>query len=105
METQEHPYGKAVATLIEEFGHLPGIGRKSAERLANHILACTVAEANALADAIRNVKTSVKRCSMCFNLTEDTLCRICRDPRRDHRRPRRRDHPPRPQTLQHPPLR
>ena len=82
-ETQEHPYGKAVATLIEEFGHLPGIGRKSAERLANHILSCTVAEANALADAIRNVKTSVKRCSMCFNLTEDTLCRICRDPRRD----------------------
>jgi recombination protein RecR len=83
METQEHPYGKAVATLIEEFGHLPGIGRKSAERLANHILSCTVAEANALADAIRNVKTSIKRCSMCFNLTEDTLCRICRDPRRD----------------------
>ena len=82
-ETQEHPYGKAVATLIEEFGHLPGIGRKSAERLANHILSCTVAEANALADAIRNVKISVKRCSMCFNLTEDTLCRICRDPRRD----------------------
>ena len=82
-DTQEHPYGKAVATLIEEFGHLPGIGRKSAERLANHILSCTVAEANALADAIRNVKTSVKRCSMCFNLTEDTLCRICRDPRRD----------------------
>ena len=51
-ETQEHPYGKAVATLIEEFGHLPGIGRKSAERLANHILSCTVAEANALARAL-----------------------------------------------------
>jgi recombination protein RecR len=82
-ETQDHPYGKAVATLIDEFGHLPGIGRKSAERLANYVLSCSMDEANRLADAIRNVKISVKRCSMCFNLTEDTLCRICRDPRRD----------------------
>ena len=82
-ETHEHPYGKAVATLIEEFGHLPGIGRKTAERLANHILATSVEEANALANAIKNVKTCVKRCSMCFNLTEDVLCRICSDSRRD----------------------
>ncbi len=71
-EIQDHPYGKAVATLIEEFGRLPGIGRKSAERLANYVLACSVDEANRLADAIRNVKTSVRRCSLCFNLTEDT---------------------------------
>jgi recombination protein RecR len=82
-ENQEHPYGAAVAKLIEEFARLPGIGRKSAERLANHVLSSSAEEANALADAIRTVKTNVKRCSMCFNLTEEPLCRICRDPRRD----------------------
>ena len=80
---QEHPYGPAVARLIDEFGRLPGIGRKSAERLANYILSATPGEANALADAIREVKTSVKRCSICFNLTEDQVCRICRDTKRD----------------------
>ena len=82
-EQQEHPYGPAVARLIDEFGRLPGIGRKSAERLANYILSATVGEAGALADAIREVKNSVKRCSICFNLTEDPVCRICRDTRRD----------------------
>ena len=82
-ETQEHPYGQAVAKLIEEFGRLPGIGKKTAERLANHVLSSSTDEANALADAIRQVKASVRRCGMCFNLTEDTLCRICRDARRD----------------------
>lgn len=82
-EFTEHPYGKSVARLIEEFGRLPGIGRKSAERLANHILACSADEAAGLADAIRDVKTKVRRCSICFNLTEDSLCRICRDPKRD----------------------
>lgn len=82
-KTQEHPYGPAVANLIEEFARLPGIGRKSAERLTNYVLSTSVEEANALADAIRNVKASVKRCSMCFNLTEDPICRICLDPRRD----------------------
>ena len=82
-EIQDHPYGKAVATLIEEFGKLPGIGRKSAERLANFVLSSSVDEANRLAEAIKNVKTSFRRCSLCFNLTEDSLCRICRDQRRD----------------------
>jgi recombination protein RecR len=82
-ENQDHPYGPSVAKLIDEFGRLPGIGRKSAERLANHVLSSSPAEANALADAIRNVKASVKRCSICFNLTEDPVCRICRDPRRE----------------------
>jgi recombination protein RecR len=82
-ENQDHPYGPAVAKLIDEFGRLPGIGRKSAERLANHVLSSSPAEANALADAIRSVKANVKRCSICFNLTEDPVCRICRDPRRE----------------------
>ncbi len=83
MEAGDHPYGPTVARLIDEFGQLPGIGRKSAERLANHILNCTSEEANALADAIRDVKTTVRRCSVCFNLTESEVCRICQDPRRD----------------------
>ncbi|MEZ6124093.1 MAG: recombination mediator RecR [Planctomycetaceae bacterium] len=78
-----HPYGPSVARLIDEFNRLPGIGRKSAERLANYILSCTEPEANALADAIRSVKTSVRRCSICFNLTEGEICTLCQDPRRD----------------------
>lgn len=82
-DSTDHPYGSSVAKLIDEFARLPGIGRKSAERLANYILACSSNETNALADAIRTVKTSVRRCSVCFNLTEDEVCRICRDPRRD----------------------
>ena len=82
-DISDHPYGPSVARLIEEFNRLPGIGRKSAERLANHILSCSVGEANALADAVRDVKTSVKRCTVCFNLTEHEVCGICQDPRRD----------------------
>lgn len=79
----EHPYGVSVGTLIEEFSRLPGIGRKSAERLTNYIIACKVGEANALADAIRNVKTSIHKCNKCFNLTENETCGICSDPKRD----------------------
>ncbi len=82
-EISDHPYGKSVGRLIDEFGRLPGIGRKSAERLANYVLSSSVEEANSLANAIRDVKTSVRRCSQCFNLTEGDLCRICQDPRRD----------------------
>lgn len=82
-ERTDHPYGPSVGRLIDEFGRLPGIGRKSAERLANYVLSCSVEEANTLANAIRDVKTAVRRCSVCFNLTEDEVCRICRDPRRD----------------------
>jgi recombination protein RecR len=82
-ENTDHPYGPSVAKLIDEFGRLPGIGRKSAERLANHILSSSSGEALALAEAIKNVKNHVKKCSVCFNLTEDEVCRICRDPRRD----------------------
>ena len=79
----DHPYGPSVGRLVEEFSRLPGIGRKSAERLANHILNCSAGEANGLAAAIRNVKTSVGRCSVCFNLTEGEVCNICQDPRRE----------------------
>ena len=82
-DVTNHPYGVSVGRLIDEFNRLPGIGRKSAERLANHVLACSSAEANTLADAIRNVKTAVKRCSCCFNLTETEICSLCQDPRRE----------------------
>lgn len=74
---------QSVAKVIEEFAKLPGIGRKSAERLAYHILRVNKAEALALSDAIRQVRESVRYCSVCYNLAEGELCAICSDPRRD----------------------
>ena len=82
-ESADHPYGPSVARLIDEFARLPGIGRKSAERLTNYVLACSPGDAQALADAISSVKSQVKRCRVCFNLTESDTCRICKDPRRE----------------------
>jgi recombination protein RecR len=70
--------------LIEEFAKLPGIGPKTAERLAFHVLKSDTADAMKLADAIHDVKTKIKRCQLCCNLSEDDLCKICQDPRRDH---------------------
>lgn len=81
--TDDHPFGLAVGRLVNEFAALPGIGRKSAERLANHIVNCSRKDAFSLADAIRVVKDSVRKCSLCFNLTDQELCAVCRDPRRD----------------------
>jgi recombination protein RecR len=82
-ESTRHPFGSAVGNLIDRLAALPGIGRKSAERLANHLLACPEEEANSLADAIRQVKSRVRPCSVCFNLTENERCNICSDSRRD----------------------
>lgn len=76
-------YEGAVQELIDEFGRLPGIGPKSAQRIAFHILEADRDDMNRLADAIRAVKDKVKFCSVCFNVTEDETCSICRDPRRD----------------------
>lgn len=73
---------ESVTRLVQEFAKLPGIGKKSAERLAYHILRITKAEALALADAIRAVKENVRYCRTCYNLAEGELCEICRDPRR-----------------------
>ncbi len=73
----------AVTRLIEEFAKLPGIGKKSAERLTYHILRVSEQEALALAEALRNVKENVHYCTACYNLAEDELCSICRDERRD----------------------
>lgn len=78
-----HAFGPAVGRLIEHFNRLPGIGRKTAERLANHVLAVSEAEAGELADAIRAVKSAVRRCRTCFNLTEGEVCAICADSRRE----------------------
>ena len=82
-ETSTHPYGPAVGNLVDQFASLPGIGRKSAERLTHYILSCSTQEAAKLAEAIRRVKEVIRPCSKCFNLTEDELCKICADHRRE----------------------
>lgn len=73
----------AVSTLIDQLGRLPGVGRKSAERLAYHLLRVSKGEALALAEAIRAVRENVCYCSICFNLAEGPLCSVCSDPSRD----------------------
>ena len=77
---------ESVANLVDHFTKLPGIGKKSAERLAYHILRISEPEANALADAILSVKQNVAYCKTCYNLTEGEQCGICRDPKRDRSR-------------------
>lgn len=72
-----------VDRLITLLGKLPGIGRKSAGRLAFHILKMPLEEATALADAIRAAKEKVGECQVCFNISECSPCYICSDPRRD----------------------
>jgi len=74
---------QSIGRLIDELGKLPGIGRKSAERLAYHLLRVNKAEAIGLADAIRDVSENVHYCRSCYNLAEGELCPICGDPRRD----------------------
>jgi len=74
---ESHPFGPAVANLVDQFSNLPSVGNRTAERLAHHILACHETEALALADAIREVKSSIRSCDECFNLTETDVCRIC----------------------------
>jgi recombination protein RecR len=74
---------ESVTKLIEEFARLPGIGKKSAERLAYHILRVPKTEALALAEAIQSVKENVRYCRTCYNLTEADECEVCRDPKRD----------------------
>ncbi len=71
--------------LIEEFNKLPGIGRKTATRLAIHILKVNPEEARALAQAIIRVKENIRFCSVCYNITEEDPCPICRDPARNQR--------------------
>ena len=77
------PIPASLARLKDEFEKLPGIGPRSAERLAFHILKSPKDEALALAGAIRDVKENVRQCGTCYNLTEADPCGICRDPRRE----------------------
>ena len=72
-----------IARLIDCFADLPGIGRKSAERLAYHVLRMPRDEALAFADALRAVKENLRPCRVCNNLGEEDECTVCRDPRRD----------------------
>ena len=74
---------QSVTHMIEQLSKLPGIGRKSAERLAYHILRVPESEAFALSDSIRHVRENVRYCSVCFNLAENELCNICLDSTRD----------------------
>ena len=70
--------------LVTELSKLPGIGSRTAQRLAFHILRTSSEDASALAQAIVEVKEKIGLCEVCFNLTDETRCRICEDPRRDH---------------------
>ncbi|MEN9679319.1 MAG: hypothetical protein RLZ57_448 [Actinomycetota bacterium] len=76
-------YEGAIQDLIDALGRLPGIGPKSAQRIAFHILQSDSEAAVALVEAIRTVREKVKFCSQCGNVSEDTECKICKDPRRD----------------------
>ena len=76
-------YAKPLNRLINELSKLPGIGGKTAQRLAFHILSMDDRDAIALSDAIREAKQSMKYCSICGNLTDEDPCAICRDTTRD----------------------
>ena len=78
-------YEGAVQDLIDEFGELPGIGPKSAQRMAFHILAADSASVERLIEALRAVKARVRFCETCGNISESEQCVVCRDPRRDQR--------------------
>lgn len=76
-------YPRPMAQLIEEFAKLPGIGRKSAQRLAFHIIGLKEKEAYSIANAIMEAKKGIKECSVCGNLTDINPCSICTDNKRD----------------------
>jgi len=79
-------YAETIERLMAQLGALPGIGARTAERLAFHILKASDTEAMALSDAIRDVKQQIRPCKVCFNLSDDEICSICSDPRRDRTR-------------------
>ncbi len=76
-------YEGVVQDLIDELGRLPGVGPKSAQRIAFHLLQAEEPDVRRLAETLLQVKARVTFCSVCFNVSEDETCRICRDPRRD----------------------
>lgn len=76
-------YSHSVASLIEEFSRLPGIGKKTAQRLAFHVISMNERDANNLAKAIVDVKQNIKYCNICSNLTDKDVCNICSSKKRD----------------------
>ena len=76
-------YEGAIQELIDELGRLPGVGPKSAQRIAFHILQSETVDIQRLVEAIREVKEKVKFCEVCGNVSEEIQCRICRDPKRE----------------------
>lgn len=83
MAAKSNGSGGVIATLIQQFADLPGIGRKSAERLAYHVMKMPPDEAIALSDAVRAVTERLHPCRVCFNLCEEETCTVCQDVRRD----------------------
>jgi recombination protein RecR len=77
------PHAQPILRLIQELSKLPGVGEKTAFRLAMHILRASQEDAEGLARAILQVKEKIRLCSQCFNLTDQDPCRICQDPRRN----------------------
>ena len=77
-------YSRQISKLIQELSSLPGIGSKSAQRLAFHILNMPVEQVESLSAAIVNAKRNVRYCKECFTLTDEELCPICKDAARDH---------------------
>ena len=77
------PYTHPIQTLIDEFGKLPGVGPRSAQRIAMHIVKMPREDVNRLAHALTDAKDRVRYCDMCFNLSESEKCSICSDDRRD----------------------
>ena len=86
MSASGSAYPESVDRLIDEFASLPGIGRRSAERLAFFLLKASTDEAMGLARAIEDVKNNVGHCSICWNLTDSDPCQLCTDQQRDHSR-------------------
>ncbi len=84
MNTSSMSTAEPIARLIEELNKLPGIGPKSAQRLTYYLLRAPAEEAQALAEAIRDVKEKLTLCSICLNITDSDPCTICRDEERDH---------------------
>ena len=78
-------YEGIIQDLIDELGRLPGVGPKSAQRIAFHIIQSDRVDASRLAEILKTVKERVKFCTTCGNISEEELCRICKDPRRDNR--------------------
>ncbi|MGI4893526.1 MAG: recombination mediator RecR [Janthinobacterium lividum] len=76
-------YEGVVQDLIDELGRLPGVGPKSAQRIAFHLLAADAADVKRLSDVLAVVKNTVRFCEICGNVAQEELCRVCRDPRRD----------------------